>query len=72
MRRLVALLAILLAMPALSEARAGQGLAQAFESGRLQLFQLLFARGRNNAVPRTREYQYSKTLTSPTDLFVAE
>jgi len=31
----------------------------AFECGTLQLFQLLFAPGRSNATPWTREYQYS-------------
>lgn len=30
----------------------------AFESGRLQLFQVVFAPAENNAVPRTRGYQY--------------
>jgi cyclopropane-fatty-acyl-phospholipid synthase len=31
----------------------------AFECGTLQLFQLLFAPGRSNATPWTRDYQYS-------------
>ena len=35
------------------------GSSAGFESGTLQLFQVLFARGSNNSVPLTREYQYS-------------
>lgn len=35
------------------------GAAAGFESGTLQLYQVLFTHGSNNAIPRTREYQYS-------------
>ena len=35
------------------------GSSAGFESGTLQLFQVLFAPGGNNNVPWTREYQYS-------------
>jgi cyclopropane-fatty-acyl-phospholipid synthase len=48
------------------------GSVAAFESGRLQLFQVLFSHGSNNTVPRTRDYQYSRNETSPADLFGAE
>lgn len=34
------------------------GAAAGFESGTLQLYQVLFTHGRNNAIPRTRQYQY--------------
>lgn len=34
------------------------GSIAAFNTGSLQLFQVLFARARNNAVPRTRRYMY--------------
>ncbi|NNJ78045.1 MAG: class I SAM-dependent methyltransferase, partial [Xanthomonadales bacterium] len=34
------------------------GSSAGFQSGTLQLFQVLFARGENNAVPRTRAYMY--------------
>jgi cyclopropane-fatty-acyl-phospholipid synthase len=33
----------------------------AFEVGNLQLFQVLFSRGKENEIPRTREYQYTET-----------
>jgi cyclopropane-fatty-acyl-phospholipid synthase len=35
----------------------------AFKVGNLQLFQVLFAKGRANTVPRTREYQYHNIET---------
>lgn len=45
------------------------GSTAAFESGRLQLFQVLFAPGRSNTVPRTRDYQYNNQKTTTEDLF---
>ena len=36
------------------------GSVAAFEAGVLQLFQVVFTKQDNNAVPLTREYMYSK------------
>ena len=36
------------------------GSIAAFETGTLQLFQVLFARQENNAIPLTREYMYPR------------
>ena len=48
------------------------GSAAAFDSGRLQLFQVLFTRGNSNAVPRTRAYQYQTNPASADELFAAD
>jgi len=36
------------------------GAQAAFRAGEMQLFQVLFARGRSNRVPWTRAYQYDR------------
>ena len=47
------------------------GSVAGFEAGRLQLFQILFAPGKNNCIPRSRKYQYNGGSFESDDLFDA-